>query len=186
MGRSNKAPKADITHESGLSDEMVAEFKEVFLLFDKDGGGSIDEEELESVMKALGQNPTQKELTALMSEAAAYDVEIKASRDSSQDGEEEDDDDDDGLDMSMDAYLKLMAKKMKERDEEGELVQAFNEYLADEPGCGYISVTRLKVILNNLGENFSPEVIDHLLDEADGNADGKIWIDSFVKNCLEL
>ena len=40
-----------------LTDEQVAEFKEVFMLFDKDEDGVITFPELILVMKSLGQRP---------------------------------------------------------------------------------------------------------------------------------
>ena len=37
-----------------LTVEQIEEFREIFSIFDQDGGGSISTEELENVMKALG------------------------------------------------------------------------------------------------------------------------------------
>lgn len=48
--------------EYGLSDEQVAEFKEAFMLFDKDLDGRITATELGIVMRSLGQRPTETEL----------------------------------------------------------------------------------------------------------------------------
>ena len=41
-----------------LSEEQIAEFKEAFSLFDRDGDGTITTKELGTVMRSLGQNPT--------------------------------------------------------------------------------------------------------------------------------
>jgi len=41
-----------------LNDEQVAEFKEAFSLFDRDGDGKITSKELGVVMRSLGANPT--------------------------------------------------------------------------------------------------------------------------------
>ena len=47
---------------------IIAEFKESFSLFDKDGDGTITAKELGTVMKALGQSPTEAELTDMINE----------------------------------------------------------------------------------------------------------------------
>jgi Ca2+-binding EF-hand superfamily protein len=49
----------------------VSEFKEIFDLFDSDGGGSIDSSELGSVMRTLGKNPSPEELATLVKEIDA-------------------------------------------------------------------------------------------------------------------
>ena len=43
-----------------MTDEQVAEFKEVFMLFDKDEDGVLTFPELNVVMKSLGQRPSGK------------------------------------------------------------------------------------------------------------------------------
>lgn len=47
---------------------FFAELREAFSLFDKDGSGTISNDELEVVMKSLGQNPTQSELKKMIQE----------------------------------------------------------------------------------------------------------------------
>ncbi len=51
-----------------LTEEQIAEFKEVFSLFDKDGDGTITTKELGTVMRSLGQNPTEAELQDMINE----------------------------------------------------------------------------------------------------------------------
>lgn len=44
----------------------LIELKEAFVLFDKDGDGRITANELESVMKSMGETPTPKELRQII------------------------------------------------------------------------------------------------------------------------
>lgn len=47
---------------------VSTEFKEAFKLFDKDGDGTITTKELGTVMRSLGQNPTEAELQDMVNE----------------------------------------------------------------------------------------------------------------------
>ena len=47
---------------------MVTEFREAFSLFDKDGDGTITTKELGTVMRSLGQNPSEDELQDMVNE----------------------------------------------------------------------------------------------------------------------
>ena len=86
-----------------LTDEQIAEFKEAFALFDKDGDGTITTKELGTVMRSLGQNPTEAELQDMINEVDA---------------------DGNGT-IDFPEFLNLMARKMKDTDSEEELQEAF-------------------------------------------------------------
>lgn len=66
-----------------LTEEQIAEFKEAFSLFDKDGDGTITTKELGTVMRSLGQNPTEAELQDMINEVDAdgeYNISGSTSR----------------------------------------------------------------------------------------------------------
>ena len=44
------------------------EFREAFSLFDKNGDGTISSTELGTIMRSLGQNPTENELQDMINE----------------------------------------------------------------------------------------------------------------------
>ena len=48
---------------------LFSDFKDIFQLFDKDSDGSITGNELGTVMRALGENPSEQELRELVLEA---------------------------------------------------------------------------------------------------------------------
>merc|ERR1712153_209413 len=59
-----------------LTEEQIAEFKEAFSLFDKDGDGTITTKELGTVMRSLGQNPTEAELQDMINEVDADGIHL--------------------------------------------------------------------------------------------------------------
>ena len=48
------------------SEEQIENYKEAFLEYDKDGSGNINIKELGTVMRTLGENPTEDELQNLI------------------------------------------------------------------------------------------------------------------------
>ena len=51
--------------------KFIAEYKEAFSLFDKNGDGVITSKELGTVMRTLGQNPTEAEIRDMINEVDA-------------------------------------------------------------------------------------------------------------------
>uniref|UniRef100_A0A665TX50 Calmodulin n=1 Tax=Echeneis naucrates TaxID=173247 RepID=A0A665TX50_ECHNA len=87
----------------------TSEFKEAFSLFDKDGDGTITTKELGTVMRSLGQNPTEAELQDMINEVDA---------------------DGNGT-IDFPEFLTMMARKMKDTDSEEEIREAFRVF--DKP-----------------------------------------------------
>jgi hypothetical protein len=57
-----RAEFAARVHSPALTDKQIKEYKEAFKLFDKDKDGYISSDELATVMRSLGQNPTSTEV----------------------------------------------------------------------------------------------------------------------------
>lgn len=149
-----------LTHDSQadqLTEEQIAEFKEAFSLFDKDGDGTITTKELGTVMRSLGQNPTEAELADMINEVDA---------------------DGNGT-IDFPEFLTMMARKMKDTDSEEEILEAFKVF--DKDGNGFISAAELRHIMTNLGEKLTDEEVDEMLREADIDGDGQINYEEFVK-----
>lgn len=58
----------DIGGQRQPTKEEIAEFKEAFSLFDKDGDGIIDIKHLGLLVRSLNRNPTEQELEEMASE----------------------------------------------------------------------------------------------------------------------
>ena len=140
-----------------LTDEQIAEIKEAFSLFDKNGDGTITTKELGTVMRSLGQNPTEAELCDMINEGDAKGHGT----------------------IYLSDFLTMMARKMKDTDSEEEILEAFKVF--DKDGNGFISAAELRHIMTNLGEKLSDEEVDEMIREADIDGDGQINYEEFVK-----
>ncbi|XP_044002135.1 calmodulin-A-like isoform X2 [Aphidius gifuensis] len=142
--------------EYGLTEDQVAEFKEAFMLFDKDEDGTVTMAELGVVMRSLGQRPSETELRDMVNEV---------------------DQDGNGT-IEFNEFLQMMSKKMKGADGQDELREAFRVF--DKNNDGLISSTELRHVMTNLGEKLSEEEVDDMIKEADLDGDGMVNYDEFV------
>ncbi|KAG9473758.1 troponin C, skeletal muscle isoform X1 [Eleutherodactylus coqui] len=145
---------------SFLSEEMIAEFKAAFDMFDTDGGGDISTKELGTVMRMLGQTPTKEELDAIIEEV----------------------DEDGSGTIDFEEFLVMMVRQMKEDAQgksEEELAECFRIF--DKNADGYIDGEELAEILRSSGESITDEEIEELMKDGDKNNDGKIDFDEFLK-----
>ncbi|XP_010412992.1 PREDICTED: calmodulin-2/4-like, partial [Camelina sativa] len=140
-----------------LTDNQLVECKEFFSSIDKDGDGCITTKELGTVMRSLGQNPTEAELQDMINEVDA---------------------DGNGT-IDFPEFLNLMARKMKDTDSEEELKEAFRVF--DKDQNGFISAAELRHVMTNLGEKLTDEEVDEMIKEADVDGDGQINYEEFVK-----
>jgi calmodulin len=140
-----------------LTEEQIAEFKEAFQIFDKDGDGMITTKELGTVMRSLGQNPSEEELKVMIEEVDA----------------------DGSGTIDFKEFLGLMARKMKETDTEEELIEAFKVF--DRDGNGVISAHELRFVMTTAGEQLTDDEIEEMIREADIDGDGYIDYEEFVR-----
>ncbi|XP_035427743.1 calmodulin-like, partial [Cygnus atratus] len=136
-------------------------FKEAFSLFDKDGDGTITTKELGTVMRSLGQNPTEAELQDMINEGWTADASPGNGT------------------IDFPEFLTMMARKMKDTDSEEEIREAFRVF--DKDGNGYISAAELRHVMTNLGEKLTDEEVDEMIREADIDGDGQVNYEEFVQ-----
>ncbi|KGK40671.1 ribonucleoside-diphosphate reductase large chain [Pichia kudriavzevii] len=137
--------------------EQIEEFKEAFAIFDKNGDGKISPSELGTVMRALGQNPTQQELNDLVNEIDSNGNSM----------------------IEFSEFLTIMARQIKEQDVEAEILEAFKVF--DSDGDGKISQTELVRVLTTIGEKLTDAEAKQMLEAADTDSDGQIDIEEFAR-----
>ncbi|XP_033009805.1 LOW QUALITY PROTEIN: troponin C, skeletal muscle-like [Lacerta agilis] len=146
---------------SFLTEEMIAEFKAAFDIFDADGGGDISTKELGTVMRMLGQTPTKEELDAII--------------------EEVDEDGSGNIDFEEFSWS-LMVRQMKE-DAKGKSGMEPGRVLPhlDRNGDGFLDAEELVEIFRISGESVTEDEIEELMKDGDKNNDGRIDFDEFLK-----
>ena len=145
-----------------LTEEEIAELKETFSLFDKDGDGTITIKELGTVMRSLrGHKTTKAEQRQLQHMLDQVDV------------------DGDGT-VDFGEFLHMMAEQKKDMGdgEQEELKDAFQMF--DKDGDGFISHKELKHVMRNLGERLTDREVDEMVRGADIDGDGQISVGEFV------
>lgn len=139
-----------------LTDTQVAEYKEVFMLFDKDEDGVLTFPELNVVMKSLGQRPSEKELLRMVrevSEDRIYDT------------------------IEFNEFLQMLSKQQRNYTQDS-LRDAFRIFDKDDDGL--ISVEELRHIMLSFGEKMTEKELDEMIAEANCDKDGHIDYEEFV------
>merc|ERR1712066_867921 len=138
-----------------VTDAELDSFKETFMMFDKDGDGSVSTKELGAVMRSLGNNPTEEELEDMIDDA----------------------DRDGSGSVDFQEFVELMVKREAEKETIDDLKQVFRVF--DKDGNGYVSTSEIKFVLNSVGLHFSDEEIVEMVQEADIDGDQHVSFDEF-------
>merc|ERR1712006_39040 len=118
--------------------DQVEEIKEAFDLFDTDGSGSIDVNELKVAMKALGMDAKSEEIRKLINDI---------------------DSDGDGT-IDFDEFLAMMTARKQGEDTREDLLKVFK--LFDDDKTGTVSFKNLKRVCQELGENMTDDELKEM------------------------
>lgn len=140
-----------------FTEEELAEYKEAFDLFDKDRDGAITTQELNDVMTALGQSPTEEDLKKMLQEV---------------------DTDGNGI-IDLNEFLNLITRHQETSDPEKDMLDVFRMF--DKNGDGFITADELSLVMTNLGQSMSDDEVREMIGEADNDGDGRIDYEEFVK-----
>jgi calmodulin len=143
-----------------LTDAEKAAYKDAFALFDKDRDGIIDSNQLGTVMRCLGLNPTEAQL-----------LDILDKEDPKKSGK-----------IQFGQFCAIMEQKKDEKVNEKEILEAFRVF--DRDGTGKLSVAELRHIMGNLGEKMTEQEVEDMISMANVNPDGTIQYEQYVKMML--
>jgi calmodulin len=136
------------------------ELKEYFDMFDRDKDNLINEKELGNILRSLGHDPTEQDLTEMIKEV----------------------DNDSDSKIEFEEFLKIMNNKLKQTETEQELIEAFKIF--DKEGKGLISENEFKHIMLSLGEKISEEELEEMMKKADPKNQGYVNYKEFAKILL--
>ncbi len=135
--------------KSGLSNDEVDEIRQAFDLFDTNGTGKIDPKELKAAMQSLGfdtKNPTIYTLIAdLDTPEAAKNGGV-----------------------NFDDFVGSINNKLGDKESKEGIHRIF-ELFIDDPNADTITLSSLKKIAQELGENMSAEELKDMLERASSN-----------------
>ena len=131
-----------------------------FDLFDTECTGAIDVKELRVAMRALGFDIPKEDVKALSDKIAT----------TGKDGR---------ICITFDSFTEAMAERILGRDSREEIAKAFS--LFDEENSGKITLNTLRKIAKDLGEQMTDQELEEMIAEADGDNDGEVTLDDFVK-----
>ena len=137
--------------------QKIEQIREAFNVFDKDNDGFITLKELGTVMRSLGQNPTESELHDLIKQ---YDRDESGTIDFLE-------------------FFDLMYKKMKETEMEQEIFEIFEAL--DRDGNGVLSGQEIQSVMGLVGVQLTDDQVKELIKQADLDEDGCLNFSEFLR-----
>ncbi|PVU91881.1 hypothetical protein BB559_003940 [Furculomyces boomerangus] len=141
------------------------EYREAFTLFDRTGEGEIQMSTVGTLLRALGQNPTESELREIIGN-------------------------DENKFIDFDAFMEILMRPngfnsaINSEGSFNEFVQAFQVF--DREGNGFISVGELRYVLTGLGDRLTEAEVDELLKGVETDANQNINYKEFVKTLTSV
>ena len=154
-------PKREVvtyTKVLDIPEDKIAEYKEAFDMFDKDGSGTISVNEIVKIMKNFGYPIKKSEAQKMISDI-----------DDNSDGE-----------IDFEEFVTLMEKQTNtvEETEEELVLRAFKSF--DKDPEGKITNYEFKYLLTQMGNKFSEEELNQLFNECNLDINGTLDYQDFI------
>ncbi|RNA38041.1 calmodulin [Brachionus plicatilis] len=145
---------------SGLTKEQINELKNGFKIFDQDGSGSIDPQEIRSIMANFDSSISENDIDELIDDL---------------------DKNNDGM-VDFNEFANQLGKKFYSQPPRAELEAAFKYFeWVNKDGSGFIDEEELIQVIRQFNPKYSEERIKKVISTIDKDNSGKICIDEFVQ-----
>lgn len=147
-----------------LSEEELAEFRELFQMVDSDGGGTIDRVELKRLLDTIGVYPTTAEVNVIFREV----------------------DSNDSGDIAFDEFARFMSGGQLTGFDAEEVRQSFEALRTPGTPAGFVRVEDLRAAFTtHVPDKYQAEgLVDDLFSHLRGDKRGLINFDEYVTTVL--
>uniref|UniRef100_A0A3P8VZP7 Myosin, light chain 1, alkali; skeletal, fast n=1 Tax=Cynoglossus semilaevis TaxID=244447 RepID=A0A3P8VZP7_CYNSE len=141
------------------------DYREAFGLFDRVGDNKVAYNQLADIMRALGQNPTNKEVNKMLGNPSADDMANKR--------------------VEFEAFLPMLQTIINSPNK-----AQFEDYVEglrvfDKEGNGTVMGAELRIVLSTLGEKMTENEIDALM-AGQEDENGCVNYEAFVKHIMSV
>ncbi|KAM4602194.1 myosin, light polypeptide 3, skeletal muscle [Polymixia lowei] len=158
-------PQTDCRRSNAeFSADQIEDFKEAFGLFDRVGDSQVAFSQVADIMRALGQNPTNKEVKKILGDPSPDDMANKR--------------------INFETFLPML--KTVDSAQKG----TYDDYVEglrvfDKEGNGTVMGAELRIVLSTLGEKMTePEIEALMAGQEDEN--GSVHYEAFVKHIMSV
>nr|BAA95135.1 myosin light chain 1 [Trachurus trachurus] len=148
-----------------FSPDQVEDYKEAFGLFDRVGDNKVAYNQIADIMRALGQNPTNKEVAKMLGTPSAEDMANKR--------------------VEFEGFLPMLQTIINSPNKAGyeDYVEGLRVF--DKEGNGTVMGAELRIVLSTLGEKMTEAEIDALMTGQEDESGG-VNYEAFVKHIMSV
>ncbi|XP_029315509.1 myosin light chain 1, skeletal muscle isoform [Cottoperca gobio] len=148
-----------------FSPDQIEDYREAFGLFDRVGDNKVAYNQIADIMRALGQNPTNKEVSKLLGTPSADDMTAKR--------------------VDFEGFLPMLQSIINNPNKAGydDYVEGLRVF--DKEGNGTVMGAELRIVLSTLGEKMTEVEIDALMSGQE-DENGCVNYEAFVKHIMSV